>query len=88
MRLVKDMYEDVKTMVRRSVGETQEFTVKVGLHQEFTVKVGLHQETALSPYLFHLILDVIVENVKKSPGVFCLQMTLSCVENIAKKWRS
>ena len=49
------IFEDVKTMARSSVIETP----------EFTLKVGLHQESALSPYLFDLIL--IVENVKKYP---------------------
>ena len=53
VRIVKNMYEDVKTMVRSSVGETQ----------EFTVKVCLHQGSALYPYIFDLILDVIVDTV-------------------------
>ena len=48
VRLVQDMYHDVKTLVRSSVGETR----------TFTVKVGLHQGSALSPYLFDLIMDV------------------------------
>ena len=57
VRLVQDMYKEVKTLVRSSVGDTEKFTVKVGLHQ------GL----ALSPYLFDLIMDVIAENVKETP---------------------
>ena len=34
---------------------------------EFTVKVGLYQGSALSPYLFALIMDVIAEEVKDPP---------------------
>lgn len=47
-----DMYKDVKTFVRSSMGDTG----------RFTVKVGLHQGSALSPYLFDLVLDVITED--------------------------
>ena len=53
MRLVQDMYKDVKTLVKSSVGKTE----------NFTVKVGLHQGSALSPYLFDLVMDVITEDV-------------------------
>ena len=31
--LMQDMYKGVKTLVRSSVGDTEEFTVKVGQHQ-------------------------------------------------------
>lgn len=57
VRLVKDMYENVKTLVRSSVGETE----------RFTVKVGLHQGSALSPYLFDLVMDVVAEDAKETP---------------------
>ena len=43
------MYNRVQTHVQCSVGETE----------KFPVKVGLHQGSALSPYLFNLIMDVI-----------------------------
>ena len=55
VRLVQDMYHDVKTCVRSSMGETA----------SFAVKVGLHQGSALSPYLFDLIMDVLSEEVKE-----------------------
>ena len=51
------MCKDVKTLVRSSVGDTEKFTVQVGLHQ------GL----ALSPYLFDLVMDVITEDVRGAP---------------------
>ena len=57
MRLVLDMNMDVKTLVRSSVGDTE----------KFMVKVELHQGSALSPYLFDLVMDVIVKDVKEAP---------------------
>ena len=53
VRLVQDMYEGVRTLVRSSGGETE----------EFKVKVGLHQGSALRPYL---VMDVIADELKKS----------------------
>ena len=57
VRLVQDMYTDVKTLVRSSVGDMG----------KFTVKVGLHQGSALRPYLFDLVMDVIAKDVKEAP---------------------
>ena len=31
------------------------------------MKVGLHQGSALSPYIFDLVMDVIVDTVRKTP---------------------
>ena len=56
-QLVQDMYQDIKTCVRSSIGSTD----------DFTVKVGLHQGSALSPYLFNLIIDVLTKEVKEEP---------------------
>ena len=47
----------MKALVRNYVGDTD----------EFTVKVGLHQGSALSPYIFDLVMDVIVDRVKRTP---------------------
>ena len=57
VRLVQDMYQDIKTCVRCSIGSTD----------DFTVKVGLHQGSALSPYLFDLIMNVLTSEVKEEP---------------------
>lgn len=54
IRLVQDMYEGARTQVRSCVGVTI----------WFPVKVGLHQGSALSPYLFALIMDILSEGVK------------------------
>ncbi|KAK3508765.1 hypothetical protein QTP70_004244 [Hemibagrus guttatus] len=42
VRVVQDMYERSRTVVRCAVGQTE----------EFKVEVGLHQGSALSPFLF------------------------------------
>ena len=43
--LIKDMYNNVVTTVRTSDGETD----------DFPIRIGLHQGSALSPYLFALV---------------------------------
>ncbi|XP_066943488.1 uncharacterized protein [Macrobrachium rosenbergii] len=54
VRLVQDMYEGAKTQVRSSVGLTE----------WIPVRVGLHQGSALSPYLFDLIMDVLSQGIR------------------------
>ncbi|KAL1454815.1 hypothetical protein WDU94_008949 [Cyamophila willieti] len=55
VRIVKDMYDGAVTRIRSSVGVTA----------EIPVQVGLHQGSALSPYLFDLIMDVLTGDVRK-----------------------
>ena len=55
IRLIKEMYRDVKATVRSSVGETDSLEVKVGLHQGST----------LSPFLFNVVMEVMTENVRE-----------------------
>ena len=57
VRLVQDMYEGSKTVVRCAVGTTE--SVKV--------KVGLYQGSALSPFLFAMIMDRLTDEVKREP---------------------
>ncbi|KAK3562199.1 hypothetical protein QTP86_030199, partial [Hemibagrus guttatus] len=47
VRVVQDMYERSRTVVRCAVGQTE----------EFKVDVGLHQGSALSPFLFAIMMD-------------------------------
>ena len=57
VRLVQDMYEGSQTVVRCAVGTTE----------SFKVKVGLHQGSALSPFLFAVIMDRLTEEVRREP---------------------
>ncbi|KAK3552015.1 hypothetical protein QTP70_031597, partial [Hemibagrus guttatus] len=51
VRVVQDMYERSRTVVRCAVGQTE----------EFKVEVGLHQGSALSPFLFAMLMDQLSE---------------------------
>ena len=53
--IIKDMYDGVTTIVRSAAALTKEF--KVG--------VGHHQGSALSPFLFAIIMDKLLENIRK-----------------------
>ena len=53
------MYQGCKTVVRSAAEESN----------SFGVEVGLHQGSALSPYLFLLLMDVLTQDVRKDvPG--------------------
>ena len=58
MRLAQDMYEESETVVR-CVKETTE---------SFKVKVGLHQGSALSPFLFAVIMYRLTDEVRRKPS--------------------
>jgi hypothetical protein len=51
--LIKDMYRDVVTFVRTCDGDTS----------DFPIKIGLHQGSALSPYLFALVMDEVRRDI-------------------------
>ena len=55
IRVVQEMYKDSMTTVRSAVGVTE----------SFQVKVGLHQESALSPFLFAILMDRLTDEVRK-----------------------
>ena len=55
IRIIKDMYDRETTTVRSASELTEEF--KVG--------VGLHQGSALSPFLFAIIMDKLTEDIRK-----------------------
>ncbi|KAK3510676.1 hypothetical protein QTP70_013013 [Hemibagrus guttatus] len=55
VRVVQDMYERSRTVVRCAVGQTE----------EFKVEVGLHQGSALSPFLFAIVMDQLSEELRK-----------------------
>ncbi|KAI5715312.1 hypothetical protein M8J77_013954 [Diaphorina citri] len=55
VRIVQDMYDRVSTKIRSSVGLTE----------RIPTEVGLHQGSALSPYLFDVIIDVLTKDVRR-----------------------
>ncbi|KAK3536593.1 hypothetical protein QTP86_013788, partial [Hemibagrus guttatus] len=55
VRVVQDMYERSRTVVKCAVGQTE----------EFNVEVGLHQGSALSPFLFAMVIDQLSEEVRQ-----------------------
>ncbi|KAK3531132.1 hypothetical protein QTP70_012979 [Hemibagrus guttatus] len=55
VRVVQYMYERSRTVVRCAVGQTV----------EFKVEVRLHQGSALSPFLFAMVMDQLSEEVKQ-----------------------
>ena len=57
VRLLQHMYEGSKAVMRCAVGTTE----------SFKVKVGLHQESALSPFLFAVIMDRLTDEVRREP---------------------
>ncbi|KAK3505605.1 hypothetical protein QTP70_004923 [Hemibagrus guttatus] len=86
VRVVQDMYERSRTVVRCAVGQTE----------EFKVEVGLHQGSALSPFLFAIVMDQLSEEVRQeSPWtmmfaddiVICSESREQVEENL-KTWRS
>ena len=54
VKLIQDMYRGCQTKVPSAAGESG-----------FNVDVGLHQGSALSPYLFLILMDVLTERVSK-----------------------
>jgi hypothetical protein len=52
--LIKDMYDNVVTSVRTSDGDTN----------NFSINIGLHQRSALSPYLFALVMDEVTRDIQ------------------------
>ena len=57
VQLVQDMYEESETVVWCAVVTTE----------SFKVKVGLHQGSALSPFLFAVIMDRLTDEVRREP---------------------
>ncbi|KAK3575517.1 hypothetical protein QTP86_029268 [Hemibagrus guttatus] len=85
VRVVQDMYERSRTVVRCAVGQTE----------EFNVEVGLHQGSALSPFLFAIVMDQLSEEVRQeSPWtmmfaddiVICSESREQVEEN-RERWR-
>ncbi|KAK3571518.1 hypothetical protein QTP86_012862 [Hemibagrus guttatus] len=85
VRVVQDMYERSRTVVRCGVGQTE----------EFKVEVGLHQGSALSPFLFAIVMDQLSEEVRQESLwtmmfaddiVICSESREQVEENL-ERWR-
>ncbi|KAK3559056.1 hypothetical protein QTP86_001103 [Hemibagrus guttatus] len=85
VRVVQDMYERSRTVVRCAVGQTE----------EFKVEVGLHQGSALSPFLFAIVMDQLSEEVRQESFytmmfaddiVICSESREQVEENL-ERWR-
>ncbi|KAK3530199.1 hypothetical protein QTP86_018057, partial [Hemibagrus guttatus] len=85
VRVVRNMYERSRTVVRCAVIQTE----------EFNVEVGLHQGSALSPFLFAIVMDQLSEEVRQeSPWtmmfaddiVICSESREQVEENL-ERWR-
>ena len=79
VRVVQDLYESCRTMVRCPVGVTEEFKVEVGLHQ------GL----ALSLFLFAVVMDKLIDDVRQeSPWIMMFAiLTLWTIMRAGSRWR-
>ncbi len=85
VRAVQDMYKDCTTAVRTAVGMTE----------CFEVKVGLHQGSALSPFLFAVIMDRLTDTLREqSPwtmlfadDIVLCGNTLEEVQRKTERWR-
>ena len=85
VRLVQDMYEESKTVVRCAVGTTE----------SFKVKFGLHQGSASSPFLFAVIMDRLTDNVRRelpwtmlfAEDIVICEETREEVERRLETWR-
>ena len=53
--IIKSLYAGARTVVRTKYGKTD----------SFEVKIGLHQGSALSPFLFAVVMDVLSEDVRE-----------------------
>jgi len=53
-RVIRDMYEGVRTRVKTVVGDTE----------DFPIDIGLHQGSALSPLLFTIVMDELTKGIQ------------------------
>ena len=52
-RVNRDMYEGARTGVRTVIGDTE----------DFSIDIGLHQGSALGPFLFTIVMDELTREI-------------------------
>ena len=66
IEMIQDIYSRAMTTVRTVVGETN----------SFPITVGLHQGSALSPYLFALVMDELTRHMQDKDPDACLLLII------------
>jgi hypothetical protein len=64
--LIKDMYSNIMTSVRTNDGNID----------YFLIKIRLHQGSALSPYLFALVMDEVTRDIQGDIPCVCFLQTM------------
>ena len=85
MRVIKDMYDGVRTRVKTAMGDTNDFSIDVGLHQ------GL----ALSPFLFTILMNELTRGIQDeipwcmlfADDIILINETKEGVNTKLKQWR-
>ncbi|KAK3564430.1 hypothetical protein QTP86_020368 [Hemibagrus guttatus] len=75
VKMVQDMCERSRTVVRCAVGQKE----------EFKVELGLHQESALSPFLFAMVMDQLPE---ENPSSCQLEVTNLLIYQSGKGYKA
>ncbi|KAH0462810.1 hypothetical protein IEQ34_010385 [Dendrobium chrysotoxum] len=86
IQIIKDMYEGATTCVQ----------TQGGLTKYFPISVGLHQGSALSPYLFALVMDVLTRHLQEdvpwcmlfADDILLVDKTKEGVEGKLEVWRA
>jgi hypothetical protein len=63
------MYKDARTIASTCDGDTN----------DFKIKIGLHQGSALSPYIFALVMDEVTRDIQGDIRGVCSLLMMWCL---------